>query len=511
MDCLRAFVISCLTLVCFAANAATWYVKPTASGTGSGATIANAIAAADINSSCASGDVIHLVGGFGNFPSLVFTKHFLYIDSVNSSGTYTKWLATIAGSPASHGLYGLDNYHTNTVIGIHITNSYISGIKMNGHGWVIGECWIQGAGQGDPAWDHGGTYTGQGIESHNWSGHTITNNLIEGNGAKRNLDHGMYISGTNSLVQNNVVRNNECWGIQLYDGTGDTTGNIIRGNLVYGNGGIAASPGGAFVNYMYSSAKTNYVYGNTFIGGRDCVNISGPGNIYLRNNILFAGSGYQTIATNGLSSTADTDYNWVNQNLAGDPDGSHDVLTSTYTVATFFPNSSLGRYYLYTSAPAVGTALTTVYVPSDYYGSALTSWPDIGAFRYDPYLASSTTNLSTAGSDYWTYPNFIVVNGLGISSVTSSLVSSNTARISWATTQSSTSLVTVNGSAGTVDTNLVRFHSISLTGLTPSTTYSYTVTSTNTVNAVTSATNSFTTVAVGYTTVSTNRFFGGGL
>jgi len=498
-----------LFLLSFASQAATYYVTPTGAGAATGANLANAWSWATAQSTVASGDTLLLGDGtYGSYAS--GTGSFITIQSIN------KWGAKIVGDSGAFGLRFLDNHHTNTVDGLWIFSSYLSGLKYNGHGWTIKNCKIENAGRGDPAWvtNTSGTYTGQGIESHNWSGSTIERNLIRNCGARLNLDHGMYVSGSNNIIQYNVVNSNVCWGIQLYDGTGDTTGNIIRGNLVYGNGGIDGSSGGAIVNYMYNSGKTNYIFNNTLIAPRVGINVSGPGNLVVTNNIIWAGSGYETILDAG-GVTVNADYNYKNQDVVGDPDGTHDVLNSSYTLtaSTWFPGYNSGRFWTPLASGAVGAALTTLYTPQDWFGNAEASAADIGATQYDGYLEADTRNMYLSTSDYWTHPLSFTPPPTSptanSSSIQHTLVSSNSARISWATDQSATSQVTYNGTSTSMDTALVRYHAILLSGLTPSTVYNYTVTSTNVNGSITSGTNTFTTLAVGYTTVSTNRFFGG--
>lgn len=86
-----------------------------------------------------------------------------------------------------------------------------------------------------------------------------------------------------------------------------------------------------------------------------------------------------------------------------------------------------------------------------------------------------------------------------ISSVTKSNVSTNSATISWATDESANSLVdygtsTSYGSSTTLDTNLISSHIMVISGLTPSTTYHFRVTSKDIAGNVTlSGDNSFTT------------------
>src|SRR3990172_852261 len=93
------------------------------------------------------------------------------------------------------------------------------------------------------------------------------------------------------------------------------------------------------------------------------------------------------------------------------------------------------------------------------------------------------------------------ISGIGAGSI-----SSSTAIISWTTNEASTTQVeygttTSYGSSTTLDTNLVTSHSVSLTGLSPSTTYNYRVLSRDAAgNLITSTNYKFTTSAIPDTT-----------
>ena len=93
--------------------------------------------------------------------------------------------------------------------------------------------------------------------------------------------------------------------------------------------------------------------------------------------------------------------------------------------------------------------------------------------------------------------------GVNISNLTIS-VSSTTAIISWNTSANATGSVNYGTTSGygssASDTNSSTSHSVTLSGLTPSTTYHYQVTSTNGSDSALSSDNTFTTAAAGTTT-----------
>lgn len=588
MECLRPLAILCLTLFLAATGRATeYYVSYAGAGTHSGLSESNSMTVAEAISTYANGDTLSLLPGVYTNTSMTIARHFVTIQAKYPG------LTRLYGAPALHCIAGSSGYHTNTIKGLIIESSYLDCIKPAGHGWTIENNIIRNSAKGDPAsvTNTSGTYQGNGIGWHNYSGTVVRRNLIEDCGRRLNLDHGIYGSGTNCVIEFNIIRDNMCWGITLYDSTGDSHGNIIRGNIIYGNGGIDGSSGGALSDWMYSSSKTNYATNNIFIGTRNAVNPEGPGTLILRNNFIIAGNGYNTIVTN-TPVTVDTDYNFVNQNLSLEPDGPHDVQQSTYTLSDIFPAEAQGRFWITSNSVARGAALATAITSPDWFGLTETTHPDIGVLSYDAELEADDRDLeASTGSDPWMPPpdnvtvdvnssrNLVSWTVLGtrllgsqvwrkvnsgsyskiadigsttnsyadtsapledgttyyykvtqtnywgrgpwsavaysitpsIARVRSSLISSNSAVISWATDQSSSSKVTYNGVSTAVVTNLVRYHSMTLSNLSPSTTYNYTVSSSNSNGTLSSGTNTFTTVAIGYTTVSSNRFFGGGL
>jgi len=360
-------------------------------------TAANPYSLAEVENNIADGDIIiGLDGVYTNSISLNAQGWTLI-----SSNTYGM---QVIGNPSEHGLYALDNRHSNTVIGVKIVSSYISGIKMNGHGWTLRDCWITGAGRGNPSWvtNTSGLYTGQGVESHGWSGHVIERCLIETNGARLNLDHGIYISGTNNIVRGNVIRGNICWGMQSYDGSGESDNLHVYGNLIYGNGNIPGSPGGALTIWTQTAGKKNYVYNNTLIAGQYAL-IFNNGTGYATNNIMWSGTGVEVVVSQN-GNTYNGGYNIRSSSThSGAAPASTDIITSNFG----FANTNSSQYWLTWASAARDTALRTSLIPAvDFFGRKQLAVRDIGAFQYDPRLEADTRNLGDSQRDYWVlYPH----------------------------------------------------------------------------------------------------------
>ena len=118
---------------------------------------------------------------------------------------------------------------------------------------------------------------------------------------------------------------------------------------------------------------------------------------------------------------------------------------------------------------------------------------------YDFEVISTNGSSVTATSTNYTFATLAAAPV--ISAVTSSSITSNSAIIAWTTDQASSSLVNYGttasyGSSSTPNTNLVTSHSVTLTGLTPGTTYYFDVVSANSSNVSSTSTSySFTTTA----------------
>lgn len=98
-----------------------------------------------------------------------------------------------------------------------------------------------------------------------------------------------------------------------------------------------------------------------------------------------------------------------------------------------------------------------------------------------------------------------------ISSVSAGSILDTSATITWTTDVTSSSMVTYNGVSTAVDSTPVTSHSVSLTGLTSNTLYTYTVTSANVAGSATSSSFTFTTTAPYPNSPAPPRLFHGGL
>ena len=124
-------------------------------------------------------------------------------------------------------------------------------------------------------------------------------------------------------------------------------------------------------------------------------------------------------------------------------------------------------------------------------------------YNFDVVSANASSVSSTSTNSTFTTTG--TVSAPVISSVTTGGITSTSVIITWTTDQATSSLVNYGitgayGSSSTLNTTLVTSHSVTLTGLTPGTTYNFDVASSNAANtSATSANYTFTTAAAGGT------------
>lgn len=405
MPSMRFFIALILSALFTAlpSDAATWYTKPTATGTGTGATAANAIAYTGVMAAASAGDTIIYCGsGFG---SIVYTKNNLKLFSATLAGVTNKWSADVTGGPAEHGIYGAAGVTGVRIWGFKILSSYIDGIKFNGNDSQVRDCWIQKAGRGDPSWvtNSNGSFSGQGIAAHNLSDIYIENNLIENCGARLNQDHAIYVNGTNLFILSNIMRTNVAYGPQVYDGTGDNHNVWICNNLIHDNGQPGVSTSGLTV-WTYGANKKVWILNNTIIArtGHSAGNINtgdASSRVYMTNNIIQYDTSYGGITGSGVGGTNSvlSGYNLKTTLAAGGPHGTGDTAgTATYD------SEASARYCPDYLSPARNMALKTAGYSTDFYGRVQLQVYDVGAIQFEEVLASNDSrNWGDGARDPW--------------------------------------------------------------------------------------------------------------
>jgi hypothetical protein len=221
------------------------------------------------------------------------------------------------------------------------------------------------------------------------------------------------------------------------------------------------------------------------------------------NNYYFTGVNYGTVTFSTLSNLTAPTITSVTSGVAGGP------------VSVFFTGGSGPAYQMYWTT---GVAPSTPGFTPDASGSSspLTdnTGPGSSGFTWYAYVRSVATvgetsiGPSTVASDWSAGFAFTVsVPSPTITNVTASSITTSTATISWSSTNQATySIAGLPGSPLTGTTATSR----AVTGLSPSTTYTATVTLANSAGATTAASVIFTTAAAATPTVSRIAMTNGG-
>jgi hypothetical protein len=368
-----------------------YYVSVTGSTSNSGLSTNSPWSLSYALSRAQASNVITLLPG--TYPSISISKSGVTLRSL------VKWGARIVGSAGMHGISTTGSGTVSNVVvdGFEVSHSYMDGVKFNGPGSTVRNCWIHHSGRGDPKAVINTTfaYSGQGVGAHNQYGTVIEYNLIENNGMTLSHDHGIYISGTNLVVRGNVLRHNLAYGLQAYDDVGECKDGSFYNNLIYGNSsGVTVWSRAGFANYLFN---------NTIISDTNYCVLSAYGRLVVSNNILAVTTGWFPTIAGENNSVIVTDYNLVNkQATAPYPSGAHDVIAGNLG----FVNSKNGLYWLSSSSPARSMAYQGLPAPVDFFGRTGLPTRDPGAFQYSDMLATDTRILDPSGTkpDYWAAP-----------------------------------------------------------------------------------------------------------
>jgi parallel beta-helix repeat protein len=230
---------------------------------------------------------------------------------------------------------------------------------------------------------HGAT---QGILAAN-SGHRFSGLKVHDNGGVAdNLDHGIYLQGTDMVVENSEFYNNTFgFGIHVYNGAGESSRITLRGNRVHDNKWAIVMGSGddniAYNNLIWNNGQgiqignggnNTQAYNNTIVnnsrgsGGGYCVSDVNSATV-IRNNICW---GNPTNTIQGGDSAV------VSNNLTDDP---------------LFVDAGSGDYRLKEGSPAIkaGVDLSSLFTTDITGGTRPTGPFDLGAYAFGATAPSS--------------------------------------------------------------------------------------------------------------------------
>jgi|CXWL01.1.fsa_nt_gi hypothetical protein len=430
-------------------HAATYYVATTGNDANSGASAAPWKTVAKAVNTMVAGDTTYVRGGTYNEKLILFKKSGTAsapIKLLNAPGE--KPVIDFGVTPTNNVVnrFEIAAYLTNpvgwiTIEGFEIRRGW-DGIKFNtsANDITIRRNWIHGSkGQG---------ILGGGINI------TIDRNVISQNGSSTQLDHGMYLTGSNYVITNNLVYGNATFGIQVAGYTWEGSGSYApkkgtvpdrsyagASNFLIANN-ILAYNGAAGIVIWQAEAMNNKVFNNIFYesgplrsaSGTNGVQFlnSGSGNV-LNNNVFYAsGAGSMTpindcVTISGVI-TCYTDLRLGHYTL------SNNLVNTANPGFVNAPGTipSAPDFHLQSNSPAInrGLNLYAQGVTTDFAGAAR---PQTGAFEIGAYEYGGSTpppppafnfSLSNGGN------KTVTRGGAVTNSLTASLVSGTAQAVS---------------------------------------------------------------------------------
>ena len=301
----------------------------------------------------------------------------------------------------------------------------------------------------------------------------IFHNIGRTGGASNSLDHGIYAHASNLTIINNVFYNfNTGWSIQIADGAANW---LIANNTF------------AFPDAGGQDGQIMFWNGNS--------------NIQLTNNIFYEPAG-SALTQYSATITAEFDHNLVygtstvmDNGGAGVSVGSGNVMGQN---PMFMSTSSPYNFALQSGSPAIGAATGLSQVLDDIMGTTRPSSGDaIGAYQGSGGSSGSSGPTGSSGSGGSPTPP-PVVSAPTISGVSVSSITSTSAVVNWTTSDAASSTVYYGTTSYNLLANgpgLVTTHSVTLTGLSPSSSYGFQVMSQDSNGQTMTASSSFTTLA----------------
>jgi parallel beta-helix repeat protein len=187
-------------------------------------------------------------------------------------------------------------------------------------------------------------------------------------------DHGIYLTGRNSLIEGCRIHNAYSHGIHEYIGATNPLNNTIRNNTVYNNGyvGIGMYLGSGSVAY------NNLVYGN----GSDGFKTNGSAyGIY--NNTIYNNAGWAINFNANGGHTARNNIFYQNSS-GGVNNTSNHTLSNNLTSNPSFINAGAANFHLQSGSSAINAGITVGVVTTDFDAVARPQGAayDIGAFEF---------------------------------------------------------------------------------------------------------------------------------
>ena len=219
--------------------------------------------------------------------------------------------------------------------------------------------------------------------------------------------YGIYMQGNNSLIEGNIFSNNTGYAIHHYLSGGDTVSdNIIRNNIMYGNGRDDGTRNDSLSAMIVASGGDNLIYNNVIYDNKSGINntTTDPGtNNQFYNNTVYDNDVYGIeINTNTTSTKVQNNILYANGGgTAGEqlvdwgattPTIDHNLLTDPG-----FVNAAGADFHVLSGSGAIDTGTTIATVTTDIEGIARPQGAayDIGAYEFTNAPPSTATATIT--------------------------------------------------------------------------------------------------------------------
>ncbi len=262
----------------------------------------------------------------------------------------------------------------------------------------------------------------------------LINIRVHDNG-QTDLNHGIYIQGSNVLIDHSAFYRNSGWGIHIYGGT--CNDNMVRYTRSYDN----ARVGQRGVGIGIYTGSGNVAYNNLIWGNRYGIAIRyGASNTRVYNNTLYNNVEYGIF--NDGDSTSAVIRNNIMYSTSGEDlyeTGSGTVVDHNFTNDPQFVNAAGLDFHLRSTSPAIDAGLSIGQVPDDFDGVRRPQGAayDIGAYEYGGTVPTRTATAS---------PTVFVPTNTATATVTHSatptLTRTNTATASVTATRTATPTIT---------------------------------------------------------------------
>ncbi len=250
-----------------------------------------------------------------------------------------------------------------------------------------------------------------GCEIRNWSGGgvhvsanfaTIRNCLIHDNGASVLIGpgHGIYLVGQNALIEHNAIYDNDHYAVHVFDSGanhGLVNDNVVRFNIVHGNGksAVGLTPGGFGI--LLSSGERNQAIGNVLWDNGDTgltsggIQVKDCSHAKVLANTLYGHPIYSVLVQADAADTIVRNNLIRNEGTGGaiDDSGSGTVADHNWTDADadpLFVDAPSNDFRIDTGSPCIGAGadLSAEGVTLDIINTPrpIDSTFDIGAYEY---------------------------------------------------------------------------------------------------------------------------------